>query len=355
MLKTLNIENFTCFPQANLEFSRGLNVIVGENGTGKSQLLKLGYAILRTIARADLSSAKEPFAREFATALVDVFNADGLGRLPSRVHGHSLCHIKVVLQGKRRSRAEWGSFACKFSPRNTDLVSIEDLNLVREIAPPLFIPPKEILSIYPGFQHALENRELHFDDTYLDLAKALSARPLRGPRLAEIAQYLNPLEAMIGGTIKLENNAFYFYGNNNQPKAVRQRLEAPLMAEGHRKLGMLMYLLQTGGLRELSSLFWDEPEANLNPRLIKKLAVILVELSQIMQITITTHSLFLLRELEILQENKKLEKARYFGLHLTDNGVEVLQGDSSDDIGDLAVLDASIAQSEEYMNLQYTR
>ncbi len=345
MLKKLTIENFTCFPKAELFFSKGLKVIVGENGTGKSHILKLGYVALRALSWPDTSFAKDAFARSLARHLTDVFRGDTLGRLASRVHGHSSCQLDVHL-------TEQAGFKCKFSTQSSDRVTIESLQPLQELQPPLFIPPKEILSVFPGFQQALEGRELHFDATYLDLAKALSAKPLRGPRHEKIAKYLNPLERMIGGVIRLENDAFYFYGNS-QARAVKQRLEAPLMAEGHRKLGMLMHLLQTGGLRERSSLFWDEPEANLNPRLIKKLAVILVELSEIMQITIATHSLFLLRELEILQENKDLTNARYFGLHFTDNGVEVMAGDSSDDIGDIAALDASVAQSEDYMQTQY--
>ena len=108
-----------------------------------------------------------------------------------------------------------------------------------------------------------------------------------------------------------------------------------------------------GELRNKSSLFWDEPEANLNPRLLRELAGILVELSKVMQVTVATHSLFLLRELEILQKQKKLSKARYFGLHFSDNGVEVLSGPSSNDIGDIAALDTSLEQSERYMQLTY--
>lgn len=42
MLKTLEIKNFTCFPEAKLEFSPGLKVIVGEKGTGKSHLIEIG-------------------------------------------------------------------------------------------------------------------------------------------------------------------------------------------------------------------------------------------------------------------------------------------------------------------------
>ena len=48
MLKSLNIKNLTVFPEANLHFSRHLNVIVGENGTGKTHLLKMAYSALAT-------------------------------------------------------------------------------------------------------------------------------------------------------------------------------------------------------------------------------------------------------------------------------------------------------------------
>lgn len=348
MLKTLKIQNFTCFPDAELKFSKGLNVIVGENGTGKSHILKLGYTALRALSWPDASFSKEAFARDFARHLVAVFKSDNLGRLPSRVWGHSKCHLGIELSKRKKGAKEQRGFACSFSPRNTDLVNIELLNLEYTIQPPLFIPAKEILSVFPGFQHALENRELHLDATYLDLAKALAAKPLKGPRLTHIAQYLNPLENILGGYVAIENGAFYFH--STQTKPVNKNLEAQLMAEGHRKLGMLMHLLRTGGLAKSSSLFWDEPEANLNPKLIKRLAAVLVELSEIMQITIATHSLFLLRELEIYAENKDLSNIRYFGLHFTDQGVQVQQGSSSHEIGDVSSLDAELEQSRRYLD-----
>ena len=47
MLKTLKISNFTVFDNVDFEFSPGLNVIVGENGTGKTHVLKLGYLFSR--------------------------------------------------------------------------------------------------------------------------------------------------------------------------------------------------------------------------------------------------------------------------------------------------------------------
>ena len=41
MIRSLEVKNFTAFPEAHLDFAKGLNVIVGENATGKTHLLKL--------------------------------------------------------------------------------------------------------------------------------------------------------------------------------------------------------------------------------------------------------------------------------------------------------------------------
>ena len=41
MFKKLELENFTVFEKASFEWVDGINVFVGENGTGKTHLLKL--------------------------------------------------------------------------------------------------------------------------------------------------------------------------------------------------------------------------------------------------------------------------------------------------------------------------
>ena len=50
MLNSVSVKNLTVFAEANFEFSPQLNVIVGENGVGKSHLLKLPYATLAASA-----------------------------------------------------------------------------------------------------------------------------------------------------------------------------------------------------------------------------------------------------------------------------------------------------------------
>ncbi|MCY4651544.1 MAG: AAA family ATPase, partial [Dehalococcoidia bacterium] len=50
MIKSLEVRNFTAFSETRLCFTEGLNVIVGENGTGKTHLLKLPYAVMAVSA-----------------------------------------------------------------------------------------------------------------------------------------------------------------------------------------------------------------------------------------------------------------------------------------------------------------
>ncbi len=49
MLKSLSIKNFTVFADAITEFSPGFNIVIGDNATGKSHLLKLGYSVMRSL------------------------------------------------------------------------------------------------------------------------------------------------------------------------------------------------------------------------------------------------------------------------------------------------------------------
>jgi hypothetical protein len=102
-------------------------------------------------------------------------------------------------------------------------------------------------------------------------------------------------------------------------------------------------------------LFWDEPEANLNPHLIKQVARTLVELSaHSIQKFIATRSLFRLRELEIVLADPAWSTVdtRFFGLHARDDGVTVEQGSSLDDIGDITSLEESLQQSDRYSTIR---
>ncbi len=154
----------------------------------------------------------------------------------------------------------------------------------------------------------------------------------------------------MGGTIRIEDEEFLFI-----PDDSRTGLVINLYAEGLRKFGTLWQLLRNGSLTPETTLFWDEPEANLNPALLKKLAAVLAALArQGFQIILATHSLFLLKELHILSRDKQ-EKAlpiRYFGLSAgPDGATQVDVADELPMLPTIAALDAEVQQSGEYLTL----
>ena len=103
-----------------------------------------------------------------------------------------------------------------------------------------------------------------------------------------------------------------------------------LVAEGFRKLAMIARLIATGSLVDKGFLFWDEPESNLNPKIIKLIARTILHLCQNgIQVFVASHSLFLIRELDILLHSDEFKEteARFFGLHRRDEGIQVQQGD----------------------------
>ena len=95
MLKSLDITNFTAFQKARLKFAGpGLNVIVGENGTGKTHLLKLPYAVMALASdksrRRDGRTPTKAFLQTgIAEKLANVFRPEDshLGRLAHRQQG----------------------------------------------------------------------------------------------------------------------------------------------------------------------------------------------------------------------------------------------------------------------------
>src|SRR5437867_960741 len=103
MLQSLDIKNLTVFVEANLRFSPQLNVIVGENGSGKSHLLKVAYAVLAASAeegRKSTSSAptnaptKTLLQTRLAEKLVAVLRPESLGRLARRTQGRERCVLR---------------------------------------------------------------------------------------------------------------------------------------------------------------------------------------------------------------------------------------------------------------------
>ena len=57
-LTRIEAENFTVFEDITIPFSKGLNVLVGENGMGKTHIMKLAYAACQA-SRHDVSFSQK--------------------------------------------------------------------------------------------------------------------------------------------------------------------------------------------------------------------------------------------------------------------------------------------------------
>ena len=345
MLTRMTVENLTVFPELDLRFGRNLNVIVGENGTGKTHLLKMAYSVLAASWEEGMKPGATPPTKtllqsRLADKLINVFRPETLGRLARRQPGRTRCDIGVTC------RPRSGSMSFGFATNSKKEVTLETAPEDWIKTAPVYFPTRELLTIYPNFVSIYDGHYLDFEETWRDTCRLLGAPLTRGPRLERIAEMLDPLEHAMRGKIVLDNNGrFYLRGDNGQ-------IEMPLVAEGLRKFGMLARLIATGTLLDQGYLFWDEPEANLNPGLVARLASTIVRLSANgVQVFIATHSLFLLRELELLLAHEAENyEARFFGLHASENGVAAEQGATIDDIGDIRSLDEELQQSERYLN-----
>ncbi len=113
--------------------------------------------------------------------------------------------------------------------------------------------------------------------------------------------------------------------------------------------GAVAYLLANGTLAQQSLLFWDEPETNLNPRYMKDVANLLVDIAgHGTQVFIATHSLFMMRDLSMLLQDSTVVK-RFFALAKQDGAVRVSEGDSAEAVEPIEALDAEMDQSERYL------
>lgn len=349
MIKSATFQNFTTVPNDSWQFSEGVNVIVGENGIGKSHVLKALYAMLKVQAVRPEDLTKVYLERAYADKLVRVMRPESLGRLVKRKQGRERCEIKLDMEVSKASSEI--SFA-------TNAKSQVDVKRLPESAielSPVYLPTRELITLCPWFLGWYDNYHLEFEETWRDTVSLLGAPSVSGQRERRATQLLKPLEAALGGKVKMDPRSSRFYLH----LPGEGQMEMPLVAEGLRKLAMLARLISTGSLLDKGYLFWDEPETNLNPRLVQVIARNIVELAaQGIQVFIATHSLFLLREFEIELDSRARQPspvaARFFGLHANTAGTYLEQADSLSEIGEIVALEESLSQADRYMNMSYT-
>lgn len=343
MLKCATFSNFTTVPNGEWTFSPGLNVIIGENGLGKSHVLKSIYALLKVQAtRSPEDFSKSSLEKAYAEKLIKVLRPESLGRLVKRRQGRERCGIRLQME-----QAAQGC-AIEFATNAQSRVEVIEAPTEPLTSSPVYLPTRELITLCPWFGPLYENYHLEFEETWRDTLSLLGAPSVKGPREKQTTRLLAPLEVAMGGKVVIDNHSGRFYLKVHG----EGQIEMPLVAEGVRKLAMLARLISTGALLDNGYLFWDEPETNLNPKLIKTVATNIFHLAATgIQTFIATHSLFLLRELEMLASTSQKHgtRCRWFALALSESGVMVEQEDHVDDLKTIVMLDEELAQSDRFM------
>lgn len=297
----LNIENITVFDKLELNPSQGINVIIGENGTGKTQILKLIYAICASTnyRGREIFDVSHPYFRT---------NTINLVRDKNDINKKSFTKVSYTDESYLTYELI-RDIESKWAGEGRELYNIS--NKTKS----LFIPAKEMLSHSQGFL-ALNNKyDLPFDKTYVDIITNAELPETR--EVSPINQkILDIISKVIEGTVVYENDTFYIVKENGN------KVEFSLEAEGLRKFGLLWKLIRNGLIEKDTILLWDEPEANINPELMPIIVDILLELQREgVQIFIATHSYNLAKYFEI--KRKDDDNVLFHSLYKTENGVKV--------------------------------
>lgn len=292
MLEHIELEQFTAFEKFSLKFSSGLNVFIGENGCGKTHLLKLVYAA------CDVSTSQKSYAEKLNRVFLP--SGEQIGRLVKRRSVSSKCSVEVTRTVRVDDQAKRIALRLSMSNHTKEAAKAIEAGARKSWREhPLtsvYIPVKDMMANAPGFRSLYSLRHIHFEEVYSDIIDRAFLGTLKGPTDKDRKRLLEILQQSMEGKVITRNEEFFL-------KSPQGELEFTLLAEGIRKLGLLWVLIQNCSLLDGSVLLWDEPEANLNPKLMRTVVQILIELQRLgVQVFVTTHNYNLLKEFDLQLE-----------------------------------------------------
>ncbi len=403
------------FSEASFEFSRGLNVITGENDTGKSHVLKLGYSVMHALRGVNdvIKSSRSVITSDGFNYILKTIEQEisTLEKSSAREKGARLEELKAY---QRQVQEQQRSDSSAYSDPIQAHTAIPRDNLQGRLT-------NKLINVFkPDGLGRLSRTKIVRDRTEI-MAEMLGGADGKGGRIrfsfssdshgdvtidedatsnyrGETPLFIPTHEVLtMPDLTQLYENRYMsidetYYdlckalkmplikGVHRELQEIVEPLEAvlngkvivdntgrfyidfpengkreiPLIAEGLRKIATLIYLALNGSLAKGGVLFWDEAESNLNPKLIVKIAIALGSLAKRgIQVIVATHSLFLMKEFSLLAESESALPARFFNLKKRETELIVEQGDLLEDLGEVASLEQALHQDDREQAFYY--
>ena len=293
MINSLELKNFGPIHQFKCEKLGNINLIIGGNGTGKTILLKALYSAMRTLEEYKRGNEPRNASEILADKLYWTFEIEKIGDLVSKGADEPLS-FKLRFDGQ--------DFSYRFGKDTTKSIQTLENHVLPRSSNSIFLPTKEVLSLH---HIILQSRELSktfgFDDTYLDLARALRQPPTGGRNYQPFAMSRKNLSEILEGKVEYDEKLGRW-----QFKKGNQKFPIGVTAEGIKKISILDTLLGNRYLDQNSVIFIDEPESALHPAAISKFLDIIAMLAEFgIQFFMASHSYFVIKKLFLIAQKKE--------------------------------------------------
>jgi len=311
-----------------------INLVIGGNGSGKTFLLKALYCAMRTLEEYKRGDDRRSAAEILADKLYWTFQADKIGDLVTK-GSESPLSCAITLDGRQ--------FSFSYGKDTAKQISTLENHVDPRQSNSIFLPAKEVLSIHHVILKSREQgKEFGFDDTYLDLVRAVRLSTKRGKNYTAFANARTNLSKIVNGWVAYdEASGRWLFGRGNQ------RFPIGVTSEGIKKIALLDTLLGNHYLDTSSLIFIDEPEAALHPQAISQFLDIIAALAESgIQFFLAGHSYFVIKKLFLIAQEKQM-----FIPVLSESSGEWPSDDFLNGMPDNPIINESIRLYEEEVEL----
>jgi energy-coupling factor transporter ATP-binding protein EcfA2 len=334
MITRIKLKNFGPLSTVDWKNLAKINLVIGGNGSGKTFLLKALYSAMRTLEEYKRGDVQRTAAEILVDKLQWTFQADKIGDL-----------VTKGADGQLEFRLTFGrnEFCYAFGKDTSKQIHSLESHVPPRASNSIFLPAKEVLSLHDIILKSREvDKVFGFDDTYLDLARALRQAGRGGRNYDAFVKSRDNLEGILGGKVEDVDGKWLF-------KKGKHRFPLGVTAEGVKKIAILDTLLSNRYLDPQSIIFIDEVESALHPTAISQLLEIVAALADCgIQFVLASHSYFVVKKLFLIAQDKAMSIPV-----IAADDVGWKCSDLKDGMPENSIIDESIRLYEEEVNLAF--